>query len=335
MITSKTPSLSTTAMRAVVVSKFGGTEVLVVKRNIPIPKVAEDEVLVKVAAAGVNPVDTYIRSGNYGNLPILPYIPGSDVCGTIMECGDSVERFREGDRVCSFRTVGGAYAEFTTVKEKHLLKLSDGYEFSKGAAVGTPFLTAYRALFQNACVKPGQRILIHGASGGVGIPAVQMAVAHGMIVYGTAGTEEGMNMVKKMGAKYVFNHRKEGYGIDIKNTSKGEGMDCIIEMLSNVNLARDLDLIANKGTILVVGCRDVIEINPRLLMVKESQIRGVMLGAATDEELRQSALFVEAGLKSGFLDPVLGPKYSLNGVQQAHEDIIHSIGSKGKMVLAI
>lgn len=335
MITTKAPILSTTAMRAVVVSKFGGTEVLEVRRKVPIPQVGEDEVLVKVAAAGVNPVDTYIRSGNYGNLPVLPYIPGHDICGTIIECGGSVERFREGDRVCSFRTIGGAYAEYAAVKENHLLKLSDGYDLGKGAAVGTPFLTAYRALFHNASVKPGQRILIHGASGGVGIPAVQMAVAHGMTVYGTAGTEEGMNLVKKMGAKYVFNHRKEGYGNDIKNVSRGEGMDVIVEMLSNVNLARDLDLVAKHGTILVVGCRDVIEINPRLLMVKESRIQGVMLNAATDEELRESALFIEAGLRSGVLNPVLGPKYSLNDVQQAHEDIIHSLGSKGKMVLTV
>lgn len=335
MLSTKTPFLSTTAMRAIVVSNFGGPEVLEIKRNVPIPKVHDGEVLVKVAAAGVNPVDTYIRSGNYANLPMLPYIPGGDVCGTVVQVGSGVKKFQEGDRVCSYRTVSGAYAEFTTVNHNHLVKLTDDYDFIQGAGVGTPYFTAYRALFQNTAIKAGQTILIHGASGGVGVAAVQMALCQGMTVYGTAGTEEGMTLVKKLGVKHVFNHREEGYAKNILNATNGKGLDVIVEILSNVNLARDLELVAPKGTILVIGCRGPIEINPRLLMKKESKLQGVMLTVASNQEILEATAYLEAGLQRGILDPVIGLKYSLNDVQQAHKDIIHNTGSKGKMVLVI
>ncbi|XP_077966792.1 quinone oxidoreductase-like [Styela clava] len=335
MLSNKASWFSTTVMRAVVVNKFGGSEVLEIKRNVPIPKPKENEVLVKVAAVGVNPVDVYIRSGNYSKLPTLPYIPGNDVCGTVVHVGGDVKNYQEGDRVCSFRTSSGAYGEYTSICSKYLIKLPEDYDFVKGAAVGTPYLTAYRALIQKANFKPGQTILIHGASGGVGMAATQLAISKGMNVIGTAGTEEGMKMVRENGVKYVFNHREEGYASSVMSATGGQGVDGIIEMLSNVNLARDLDMLAPKGMVLVVGSRGSIEINPRAMMGRETNIQGVALGSSPDEDLREASLAVEVGLKQGWLNPVIGPKYSLNDVQQAHEDIIHNTGSKGKMVLII
>ncbi|NXN95475.1 QOR oxidoreductase, partial [Rhinopomastus cyanomelas] len=320
-------------MRAVRVFEFGGPEVLKIQSDVLIPSPKENQVLIKVHACGVNPVETYIRSGTYTRKPALPYTPGSDVAGVIESVGDGVTAFKKGDRVFTIATISGGYADYALAAADRVFPLPVKLDFRQGAAVGIPYFTAYRALFQKGRAKAGERVLVHGASGGVGIATCQIARACGLKVLGTAGTEEGMNTVLKNGAHRVFNHREANYLDQIKEHTGMEGVDIIIEMLSNVNLAADLQLLAYAGRVVVVGSRGPIEINPRDTMSKESSIIGVSLFLATEEERHECATAVLNGIEAGWLKPIVGSEYPLEDVAKAHEDIIHSGGARGKMVL--
>ena len=336
MLSSATYPLSTSVMRAVVVSKFGDPDVLKVKHDVPIPKAGPGEVLLKVGAIGVNPVDTYVRSGNFTRLPTLPYVPGIDVAGTVVSIGGDVEKCKVGDQVASFTNIkSGGYAEYCVVSVDFILPLPKNYDLMKGAAVGTPYFTAYKALFLLGEAKPNQTVLVHGASGGVGIAACQLATSIGMTVLGTAGSAKGIEVVSEQGAKYVFNHKEEGYTAKIMQATEGRGPDIILEMLSNVNLNKDLEMLAPKGRVMIIGCRGAIEINPRLTMVKETRIQGVTVLDSTKEEFSVMARAIEAGLSKGWLDPCVGVSLPLDSVQQAHHDIIFNEGCHGKMVLVI
>ncbi|NXP03262.1 QOR oxidoreductase, partial [Thinocorus orbignyianus] len=320
-------------MRAVRVLEFGGPEVLKLQSDVLVPHPKEDQVLIKVHACGVNPVETYIRSGNYARKPALPYTPGSDVAGVIEGVGERVTAFKKGDRVFTVATISGGYADYAVAAADRVFPLSDKLDFRQGAAIGIPYFTAYRALFQKGRAKAGESVLVHGASGGVGIATCQIARAYGLKVLGTAGTEEGMNVVLRNGAHQAFNHREANYIEKIKEYTGMEGVDVIIEMLSNVNLAADLQLLACAGRVLVVGSRGPIEINPRDTMNKESSIIGVSWFLATEEERQECAAALLDGIEAGWLKPTVGSEYPLEKVAQAHKDIIHCGGARGKMVL--
>ncbi|NXG64062.1 QOR oxidoreductase, partial [Hemiprocne comata] len=320
-------------MRAVRVFEFGGPEVLKLQSNVSIPDPKENQVLIRVHACGVNPVETYIRSGNYARKPALPYTPGSDVAGVIAGVGEHVTAFKKGDRVFSIGTISGGYAEYAVAAADRVFPLLDKLDFRQGAALGIPYFTAYRALFQKGRAKAGESVLVHGASGGVGIATCQIARACGLKVLGTAGTEEGMDVVLRNGAHQAFNHREANYTDKIKEYTGMEGVNIIIEMLSNINLATDLELLSCAGRVMVVGSRGPIEINPRDTMSKESSIIGVSLFLATEEEMHECAAAVLDGIEAGWLKPVVGSEYALERAAQAHEDIIHSNGARGKMVL--
>ncbi|XP_078606459.1 quinone oxidoreductase-like isoform X2 [Branchiostoma floridae x Branchiostoma japonicum] len=351
------------AMRAVVVREFGGPEVLKVE-EVAVPQAEGKQVLIKVSAVGVNPVETYIRSGTHNIKPPLPWTPGCDVAGVVEEVGKEATKFQKGDRVFTRGSVTGAYAEFTVAEEDTTFRLADRLSFQQGAAIGVPYMTAYRALFHRTHGKPGETVLIHGASGGVGLAAVQLAKAHGMVVMGTAGSSEGMELVKKNGAAHVFNHREEGYMDKIMAATAGVGVDLIIEMLANVNLEKDLELLARHGRVGVVGSRGRIEIDPRLFMTKEcwvigvgrdtevvgnrgptqinaraamtkeTSIIGVMLYHMDAKELGETVAALYAGFTQGTLNPVVGREYSLEQAPEAHKDIIET-KAMGKVVFTV
>src|SRR5215831_2311532 len=170
-------------MRAIVVREFGGPEVLRLDQ-VPDPSPGADEVLVRVRAAGVNPVDVYIRSGTYARKPPLPYVPGSDGAGEIERAGANVKSWRAGDRVYIAGFGGkpggaGTYAERVVCAPSQIYRLPERCSFAQGAALGVPYATAYRALFHRAAGRAGETVLVHGATSGVGLAAVQIARAHG------------------------------------------------------------------------------------------------------------------------------------------------------------
>src|SRR5215510_16268579 len=174
-------------MKAIRVHEFGGPEVLRLE-EVPTPQVGPGDVLVQMHAVGVNPVETYIRGGTYARLPDLPYTPGNDGAGVIEQIGRDVEQCKPGDRVYIAGSISGTYAEFALCKKQQVHPLPANASFAQGAAMGTPYATAYRGLLQRADAKPGETVLVHGATGGVGTAAVQLARARGLRVFGTGGT---------------------------------------------------------------------------------------------------------------------------------------------------
>ncbi|XP_043990553.1 quinone oxidoreductase isoform X2 [Gambusia affinis] len=322
-------------MRAIRVSEFGAPSVLRLCSDVPVPQPGLRQVLIRVRACGVNPVETYIRSGSYARQSTLPYTPGSDVAGVVDAVGEGVTAVKAGDRVFTTAAQSGGYAEYAVAADDCVHKLPDALDFTQGAAIGVPYFTAYRALVHKAHAKAGETVLIHGASGGVGVAACQLSRALGLRVLGTAGTPEGMKLALCNGAHCAFNHREKGYTDRIMEATDGRGVDVIVEMLSNVNLGKDLQLLAHGGRVTVVGSRGSIEINPRDTMAKESSIIGVTLFSSTPEEKRECAALLFAGMEAGWLRPVVGPQYPLEKAAQAHHDIIESPGASGKIVLTM
>jgi NADPH2:quinone reductase len=280
----------------------------------------------------VNPVDAYIRTGTYASKPNLPYTPGTDASGVITAVGSDVERVKAGDRVYTTGSKIGTYAEQALCDQTSVHSLPDHVSFEQGAAIGVPYGTAYRALFIRAQAKPAETILVHGASGGVGTAAVQLAHAIGVIVIGTAGSEAGMKLVKEQGAQHALNHSSEDHYDELMKLTDGRGVDAILEMLANKNLGRDLTVLAKKGRVAVVGNRGTIEINPRDAMLREADIRGVTLMNTSPEEYRLIHAALGAGLENGSLKPVIGERIPLAEAARAHETIMGS-GTLGKMVL--
>jgi NADPH2:quinone reductase len=318
-------------MRAIQVHQFGGPEVLAL-HELPTPKPGPGEVLVRVRAAGVNPYDTYMRNGSYAIKPPLPYTPGSDAAGSIEAVGQGVTGVKAGDRVYTATTISGAYAEYALALESQVHPLPEKTSFAQGAGLWVPYGTAYTALHHHAAARAGETVLIHGASGGVGVAAVQFARAQGLTVLGTAGTERGLELVRQQGAHRAFDHSKGGYIDEILKATGGRGVDVVLEMLANVNLATDLKLLALHGRVIVIGNRGEISINPRELMSRRAMVRGFTLWGATAAESAEIHAAVAAGLDNGTLRPIVGKELPLQEAPRAHREVM-SPGAYGKIVL--
>ncbi|XP_041370750.1 zeta-crystallin-like isoform X2 [Gigantopelta aegis] len=318
-------------MKAIRVSKFGGPEVLQYEENVDVPKPKNTEVLVKVMAVGVNPVETFIRAGQYDTE--LPFTPGTDAAGIVENVGSSVKRFKKGDRVLTVRSRSGAYAEYTAVDEKFVCQLHERLSFDQGAAMGIPFYTAYKCLMFRADAKEGETVLIHGASGGVGTACIQIAKAHGMRVFGTAGSGAGLELVKKLGADAVFNHKEKGYTDKIMAATEGDGVDVIVEMMASTNLQKDLEMINYHGRIVNVGGKGQVKINPGLTLGKECIITGVAILSSSEADVMKMHNAMEDGMKEGWINPCVNKTFPLAKASQAHEEIAHNKGALGKIIL--
>jgi NADPH2:quinone reductase len=238
--------------------------------EVPDPKPQAGQVVVRLRAIGVNPVETYIRSGIYGPVP-MPFTPGSDGGGEVLAVGSGVTKVKPGDRVYVARSISGAYAEQVLCTEAQVHPLPPSVSFEQGAAVGIPYGTAFRAMFQIANVLPGETMLVHGASGGVGTAAVQLGRARGVRVFGTAGTDKGRKLVVANGAEQALDHSNDGYLKQLVELTGGRGVNVIIEMLANKNLGKDLPLLALHGRVVVVGSRGPVEIDARNLMGRDGR----------------------------------------------------------------
>src|SRR5499427_6818295 len=318
-------------MKAILVREFGGPDVLKLE-EVPTPKPAAGEVLARIHAAGVNPYDTYMRAGTYARKPPLPYTPGSDGAGVVEAVCEGVKKVKRGDRVYTTQTLSGAYAEYALALEHQVHPLPGKISFGQGAGVWVPYGTAYHALFHSAKAHASETVLVHGASGGVGSASVQMARAMGLTVFGTAGTQKGLDLVKREGAYQVFDHSKAGYQEEILKATGGRGVDIILEMLANVNLATDLKLLAINGKVIIIGNRGEITVNPRDLMLRRASARGFTLWAITPEEEADIHAGLIAGLENGTLRPVVGKELPLAEAARAHKEVLEP-GASGKIVL--
>jgi NADPH2:quinone reductase len=318
-------------MKAIRVHEFGGPEVLKLE-EVATPKPSAGEVLVRIHAAGVNPYDTYMRAGTYALKPSLPYTPGSDAAGVVEAVGDAVKKVKRGDRVYTAKTLTGAYAEYALTLEEQVHPLPAKIDFKQGAGIWVPYGTAYHALYHAAKAHASETVLVHGASGGVGVAALQIACAIGLRVFGTAGTSKGLDIAKQEGAHQVFDHRKAGYQEEILHATDNRGVDIIVEMLANVNLSYDTKLLANNGRVIVIGSRGEVTINPRELMARRASIRAFTLWAITAAEEADIHAGLFAGLENATLRPVVGKELPLAEASRAHKEILEP-GAAGKTVL--
>ena len=318
-------------MKAIRVHEYGAPEVMKLE-EMPDLLPGAKQVVVRVKAAGVNPVDSYLRSGAYARKPTLPYTPGVDAAGIIEAVGEGVSRFAVGDRVFTSGSLSGAYAEQALCSETQVHPLPENVTFAQGSAVYTPYATAYSALFQRAHALAGETVLVHGATGGVGVAAVQLSRAAGMIVFGTGGSEKGRKLVLQQGAHHVLDHRATGYLDAVSGLTEGHGVDVVVEMLANINLDKDLKILALGGRVVVVGNRGRVEIDPREIMSRHASILGMLLFNASDRERSAILASVGEGLANGTLRPVVGKEIPLAEAPRAHHEIMEA-PAYGKIVL--
>jgi NADPH:quinone reductase len=325
-------------MRAILVREFGGPDVLKLE-NVPTPQPGPAEAVVRVRAAGVNPVEAYVRAGTYPRLPKLPYTPGSDGAGEVETVGAEVKDFKRGDRVYIAgdnvsAASAGTYAEYALCSRAMLHRLPPNVSFGQGAAIGVPYATAYRALFIRAGAHPAETVLVHGATGGTGIAAVQIARARGLTVIGTGGTERGIALVREHGAALVVNHKEPKYLDAVLRATDGRGVDVVLEMAAHINLDSDLSVLAPRGRVVVIGNRGRVEIDARQAMGRDAAILGMTLFNASPAELASIHAALIAGLANGSLNPVVGREMPLSEAARAHEAVMEP-GALGKIALVI
>ena len=318
-------------MKSIRVERFGGPEVLKLVESAD-PKPGPGQVVVAVKAIGVNPVETYVRAGKYGPM-VFPFTPGSDAAGVVVAVGDGVTRVGIDEKVYVIKGVDGSYTDMMLCAAESVFSLPPRLSMEQGAGVGVPFGTAYRALHIRGAVRPNKWVMVHGASGGVGTAAVQLAVMHGCRVIGTAGSEKGMDLVRQQGAVAVFNHHDAGYLDRIKKTAGG-GVNLIIEFVAGKNLNNDLGLLAKRGRVVVVGSQSPIEIDPRQTMVADADIRGMSLMHSDQAELAMIHAALAAGFHAGNLSPVIGRTFTLEQASFAHEAVTKG-GANGKVILTV
>jgi NADPH2:quinone reductase len=317
-------------MNAIRIHEFGEPSVLKYE-DIPKPIPSPGQVVVRVEAIGVNPVDGYIRAGKYGPRT-FPFTPGSDAAGVIEVLGENVASFKIGDRVYGHGAVSGTYAEFALCDATQVHPLPETISFEEGAGVGVPYFTAQYALTLRGQAQRGETVLIHGASGGVGTAALQIARILGLTIIATAGSEKGKEHVRQQGAHHVLNHKAPDYLDELMKITEGRGVHLILEMLANVNLGKDLKILAKRGRVVVIGSRGPVEIDPRDTMGRNASILGMSSFNATPDEHRACHAAIGLGLKQGVLRPVIGKMFMLTEAAQAQVSVMEP-GAFGKIIL--
>jgi NADPH2:quinone reductase len=318
--------------QAIVVEEYGDESVLTVHtKEITNPK--NTQVLVKIMAAGINPVDTYHRSGGQGYGPKLPFVPGLDGSGIIEEIGDSVSKFKNGDRVyfCALRLVG-SYQQYVVLEEDEVSPLSDELNFAEGAALFVNYATAYQALVLNSQAQKDQCCFIHGASGGVGVAAIQWGKSLGLTIIASAGTNEGMKFIRDQGVDLAVNHKDPRHYSEILDFTESKGVDIIIEMAAHINLTKDCSIVKPRGKIVIIGSRGELAFSPRLLMSKDLSVTGQSLFNLSDGERLQCVEALNKAVSEKKLKPIIQQTYPLEQTRQAHKDVMLR-PKMGKLIL--
>lgn len=324
-------------MKAIRVHEFGSPDVLQL-RDMPDLQPAPGQVMMQVKAIGVNPLHRLICAGLVARPP-LPFTPGDDAAGLVAAVGEGVTGVKVGDRVYGGQPLTGTYAEQVLYDAAEVYPLPDNTSFSQGASLRGPYYTAHYALYGKGRGIPSETILVHGASGGVGIAAVQMARAAGFYVIGTASSEKGRELVKQEGAHQVFDHAAPEYVQDILNLTQGRGVDLILDMKADVTLPKSTEMVAFNGRIVMIGGKDVgaggagrTEFNPFTTLFKNADILGLFIGAAPPADVLAMKSTIFAGLENGTLRPIIGQEMPLSDASKALE-LISQSGAFGKIIL--
>jgi len=319
-------------MQAIRIHRQGDPEVMQLE-ELAEPTPGPGQLRLRLHAAGVNPVDTYLRAGDQGYAVPLPWTPGLDGAGEVEAVGAGVDRFRPGDRVYCAGSLSGTYAQKALCTQDQVHPLPAHVGFAAGACLGVPYATAYRALFQRGGARAGETVLIHGASGGVGLAAVQLARRAGLRAIGTASGAQERELVRRQGADAVLNHADPAHFDAIPGLTNGQGVDLLLELAAHANLGRDLPVMARRGRVVVIGSRGTVELNPRDTMSRDLDIRGMSLFNTPAEEMQQIHAALGLWLGDGTLNPLVTVELPLTQAGEAHQRVLQH--HTGKIVLTI
>ncbi|MFC6942627.1 NADPH:quinone reductase [Salinirubellus sp. GCM10025818] len=317
-------------MRAVRYHDYGEADVLDVD-EIERPAPDADEVLVEIRAASVNPVDLMIRTGAYGDVP-LPSVPGGDGAGVVAAVGDDVASFDVGDRVFASgmdRAAGGTFAEYAAIPKTKLAHLPENVSFEIGAAIANVGATAWTALAEVADIQPGDRVLVHGGSGGVGHAAVQIAACGGADVIATAGSEDARDRVRELGATAVLDYESDALAEEVLAATDGAGVETVLDHKLEEHLDVDFQAVAEGGQIVAI-MGHVPEASGVPLYTKEITVRGLRMD---NHPVRAPTLERLARLmEREELTAVVADTYDFEETTQAHRDMATG-GYVGKLVV--
>ncbi|RSK50038.1 NAD(P)H-quinone oxidoreductase [Hymenobacter rigui] len=323
-------------MNASVITQPGGPEVLELQQ-VQSPEPAAHEVLIQVAAAGVNRPDVLLRQGKYrGSGNVTGLIPGLEVAGTVVQCGAAVTRWHPGDAVCALLAQGG-YAEFVAVDARHCLPIPAGLTMPEAASLPETAFTVWHNVFQRGQLQPGEKLLVHGGSSGIGVLAVQLAHALGSPVAATVGTAEKAAAVRALGAEQVINYREADFEAVLE---AGGGVDVVLDMIGGDYTAKNLRLLRPDGRLVFINAMQggPAEFNALDLMSRRLTITGSTLRPRSAEFKAALALAVEQHVwplvASGAVRPVLHATLPLAQARQAHE-LLESSAHIGKLVLTV
>jgi len=325
-------------MKAVFYDGAGGPEVLEL-REVPAPVPAGGEVLIDVAAAGLNRADVQQRRGVYPPPPGASEIPGLEVSGRIAAVGPGVAGFAPGDEVCAL-LAGGGYAEQVAVPAGQVLPLPAGVDLATAGALPEVAATVFSNLFMAAGVQAGESVLIHGASGGIGTMAIQLVRAFGAVPMVTAGSQAKLDVARSLGAQVLINYREEDFVARVKDATGGRGVDVILDVVGAKYLARNVEALATAGRLVVIGLQGgaKAELDLRQLMAKRAAVIGTTLRARPVEEkaaiMRAVAEHVWPLIGSGEVAAQVDRSFPLAEAAAAHE-YFDSGDHVGKVLLAV
>ena len=325
-------------MIAVEISRPGDPEVLVpVERPTPVP--AADEVLIKVAAAGVNRPDVMQRRGRYPPPPGASDIPGLEVAGTIAAVGSAVQNWREGDAVCALLS-GGGYAEYCAAPAPQCLPVPAGTSLVSAGAIPETFFTVWTNVFERGRLQPGESALIHGGSSGIGTTAIQLARAWGARVFATAGSTEKCRACEALGAERCVNYREADFVAVVRELTGGRGVDLILDMVGAEYFARNLEALAVDGRLVEIATLSGVktELNILTLMQRRLTVTGSTLRIRSVAEKGAIARALERHvwplLESGAVKPIVHATFPLHEAAAAHR-VMESGSHIGKLVLIV
>jgi putative PIG3 family NAD(P)H quinone oxidoreductase len=325
-------------MMAVEITKPGGPEVLQ-PTSLPVPRPGAGEVLVKVAAAGVNRPDAIQRSGGYPPPPGAPDTPGLEIAGTVVETGPGVTEWAVGDDLCAL-LAGGGYAEYAVVPAPQALPVPKGLDMVQAAALPETFFTVWTNVFERGALQPGESVLIHGGSSGIGTTAIQLARAFGATVYATAGSPEKCAACEKLGATKAINYRQQDFAEVLSEVTDGAGVDVVLDMVGGDYIQKNISCLAVEGRLVSIAFLQgsVAEVNFLPVMLKRLTLTGSTLRPRSVEQKAEIARALREKvwplLANGTVAPVIDSTFPLAEARSAHERL-ESSRHIGKIVLTI
>lgn len=328
-----------TQMKFVELNGFGGAEVMYVSEG-PVPQPKAGEILVKVAAAGVNRPDVAQRQGTYPAPKDASPILGLEVAGTVVALGQGVTSFAIGDRVCGLAN-GGGYAEYCALPAGQTLPIPADYDFVKAAALPETFFTVWANLFQMCGLTEGETVLVHGGTSGIGTTAIQLAKAFGAEVFATAGSKEKCDACLKLGATRAINYKEEDFVAVVKEATGGKGVDAILDMIGAAYFERNIAALAKDGCLSIIaflGGAVAEKVNLGPIMVKRLTVTGSTMRPRTAEEKRAIRDELQSEIwpliEKGEISPLIDKVFTLEEVVEAHR-LMESSSHIGKIVLTV